>query len=72
MKLHEFRLETYDERFTLMCALDALSLARRQDKFFKQYHAPALEALKLRLSRTQCQPGGCEYCSGKETPNGQD
>ena len=68
MKLNEFRLETYDERFTLMCALDELRKRERNldDRFYQNIHKRSLEALALRLSRTQCQPGGCSFCDGTE------
>ncbi len=57
MKLDEFRLETYDERATLLHALSVLQ-SERLDHLTKA----TAEALLLRLSRTQCQPGGCDYC----------
>lgn len=65
MKLNEFKLETYDERFTLMCALEALRSREqvRDDSFYQKYHKPAVDALLLRISQTECQPGGCEYCN---------
>lgn len=69
MKLHEFRLLDYDERSMLQ---DALSMYKpRLEAFAKANKAHAFdknrlarcEALLLRLSQTECQPGGCEYCN---------
>lgn len=57
MKLNEFRLETYDERSALQYALQLMQ-SERPDNFYKEQ----VETLLLRISRTQCQPGGCEYC----------
>jgi len=56
IRLDEFRLETYDERFVLGIALD-LYRAR-----YPGLHKEAVEALLTRVSRTQCQPSGCEHC----------
>jgi hypothetical protein len=56
MKLNEFRLDTYDERSVLQYALELLR-AYRPDN-----HPEIVNTLLVRLSRTQCQPGGCEYC----------
>lgn len=68
MKLNEFRLETYEERFTLMCALEELRKRERDplDRVYQGAHKRSVEALLLRLSRTRCQPGGCSYCDGSE------
>ena len=57
MKLEDFRLESYDERHVLQMAI---SLYR--DRYSDMYREVA-DALALRLSRTQCQPGGCDLCS---------
>lgn len=57
MKLNEFKLETYDERSALQYALQLLRSERPDNCYEIQ-----VEALLLRLSRTQCQPGGCDYC----------
>ncbi len=57
MKLDEFRLETYDERFVLTLALAYFKGLPQYDEY-----RGVVEALSMRLSRTQCQPGGCEYC----------
>lgn len=56
MTLNEFHLESYDERSALQYALDMLDMTR------VPHYADAVAALKLRLSRTECQPGGCSYC----------
>lgn len=56
MKLNEFRLETFREREALQYAL----LKVRDGA--PAWHREAIEALSARLSRTQCQPGGCQYC----------
>jgi len=56
MKLNEFRLDTYDERSVLQYALE-LMRARHPDD-----HPEIVNTLLVRLSRTQCQTGGCEYC----------
>lgn len=57
MKLSDFRLQTYNEREALNYALLKL------DGDCPEWHRAALDALLTRLSRTQCQPGGCELCS---------
>jgi hypothetical protein len=59
-KLEEFRLESYDERSTLQHALTYLR-SHDPDNFYK----PHVEALLTRLSRTECQPGGCSYCGDR-------
>jgi len=56
MKLNEFHLESYNERHVLQMAV-GLYQARYPDMY-----AEEADSLALRLSRTQCQPGGCEYC----------
>jgi len=56
IKLEEFRLESYDERMLLINALCYYA-----HKIMPGQEA-TLEALENRLSKTQCQPGGCEYC----------
>ena len=60
MKLDEFRLEDYAERHILQVAL---MLYRRH---YVDMDKEIVDALALRLSRTQCQPGGCEYCEDYE------
>jgi hypothetical protein len=55
-KLNEFRLETYDERSVLCTALQLYRNRYLGDK-------ATVHALLIRLSRTECQPGGCEYCN---------
>lgn len=57
MTLDEFRLETYDERSLLITALQLL----REERPYVD--ADARDALLLRLSRTECQSGGCSYCN---------
>ena len=59
-KLNEFRLETYDERAALLYAITVMKAARPDYLYTKE-----IDALALRLSRTECQPGGCSYCSGE-------
>jgi hypothetical protein len=54
-RLEDFRLVNYEERSRLLSALD---LYRKQWGSDEE-----LDALVLRLSRTECQPGGCEYCN---------
>ena len=61
LKLDEFRLESYDERAALQYALEVLK-AERPDHLYKS----EVDALKVRLSRTQCQAGGCPYCGGED------
>ena len=61
LKLDEFRLESYDERAALQYALEVLK-AERPDYLYKS----EVDALKVRLSRTQCQVGGCPYCGGED------
>lgn len=56
-KLKDFHLESYDERFVLMLALGYLP------KDTRQRYEDVVNALKIRISRTECQPGGCEYCN---------
>lgn len=56
-KLNEFRLETYEERSVLCTALQLY-----QDRYPGDNDA-TVRALLIRLSRTECQPGGCEYCN---------
>jgi hypothetical protein len=60
MKLNEFRLETYDERHVLQMAI---CLYR---SWHPDMYSEVADALAVRLSRTQCQPGGCEYCEDYE------
>jgi hypothetical protein len=60
IKLEDFRLESYDERQVILMALASY---RDQVKDISSL-AYALEDLELRLSRTQCQEGGCSYCGG--------
>lgn len=62
LKLEDFRLETYTEREVLMTAL---SLFERWAGRYP-FHIGAVNALRERLARTECQPGGCEYCNGEE------
>jgi hypothetical protein len=57
MKLDEFRLESYDERLVLVQAL-AFYQSRNPDMY-----PGAVEALNWRLSKTECQPGGCSICN---------
>jgi len=59
IKLNEFRLESYEERSAVQTALRLL-----------RHHHPdddkaAVAALLIRLSRTECQEGGCEYCNAE-------
>jgi hypothetical protein len=51
---------TYDERSTLVTIL---SIAREEiaSRFPRQLEN--LEAITLRVSRLECQPGGCPYCN---------
>ena len=56
MKLNDFRLETFDERSLLNYALASI------ERDCPDWYRTALHALQLRISRTQCSPGGCEYC----------
>jgi len=56
MKLDEFRLETYDDRHVLQMAI-ALYRSRYPDMYRE-----TVDALAVRLSRTQCRPGGCDLC----------
>jgi hypothetical protein len=59
LKLNEFRLKTYAERAVLSTAL----------QLYQARYAPhgsertTLKTLLQRLSRTECQPGGCPYCN---------
>ncbi len=57
MKLSEFRLETYDERWVLIYALQVI---RGENEL--PYQSETIDALLTRLSLTQCQSGGCQYC----------
>lgn len=63
-ELGDFRLESYEERSVLLSALDLLRAYRPED-----YNTAIREALALRLSRTKCQPGGCEYCDADAYAN---
>jgi hypothetical protein len=58
LKLEEFRLESYDERLVLV-----LALGYYQQRCPDMY-PEAAKALAKRLSSTQCQLGGCQYCGG--------
>jgi hypothetical protein len=59
MRLEEFRLKSYKEREVLMLALTYFESYRSSDwPNLKE----ALDELQIRIARTQCQPGGCEYC----------
>jgi hypothetical protein len=60
MKLDEFRLESYDDRHVLQMAI-----ALYRDRYPDMYRE-TVDALALRLSRTQCQPGGCDLCEDYE------
>lgn len=60
-RLQDFRLETYDERSVL---LSALTMYRAHHAELFDGEKRALETVTLRLSRTECQPGGCQYCDG--------
>jgi hypothetical protein len=57
MKLDEFRLETYDERSVLSTALKVYQHRYPGD------NKATVTALLIRLSRTECQEGGCQYCN---------
>lgn len=63
LKLNEFHLESYDERSALGLALDLFDVARYPE------YKEAVAALKLRLSRTECQPGGCSICRPDLNPD---
>jgi len=67
MKLEDFRLETYNERMAMQHALLRL---RSDDP--DSLHKAAIDALLLRLSKTQCQPGGCQYCDGSQEDQHED
>lgn len=59
MKLKDFRLENYEERSILQTALQLY----KHREGYDPAEWPIVEALALRLSRTECQPGGCEWCN---------
>jgi len=60
LKLNEFHLESYSERSALQTALEYFRAER-----LKQYpeYQTAVQDLLVRLSRTECQEGGCPYCN---------
>lgn len=60
IKLSDFRLKTYREREALNYALALM------ERDCPNWYREALDTLQARLSRTQCQPGGCEYCDDVE------
>jgi hypothetical protein len=60
LKLEEFYLESYSERSVLQTALDYFR--SEQLERYPEYKT-AVENLLIRLSRTECQPGGCPYCN---------
>jgi len=56
-KLKDFRLVNYEERSRLLSALDLYRQRWGRDE--------ELDALVHRLSRTECQPGGCAMCNAE-------
>jgi len=62
-KLEDFRLLSYDERSILGTAL-----LLYRDRYPESYPA-IVEALSLRLSRTECQAGGCSMCRPENHPD---
>lgn len=61
-KLKDFRLESYGERSMLQNAIDLLR--SRNDRLgWMKGEKEMADAIALRLSRTECQPGGCPYCN---------
>ena len=62
LRLSEFNLKTYKEREILLIALTHA----KGDKFYAARFSRELTDLITRLADTQCQPGGCEYCSNVE------
>lgn len=51
---------SYEERSTL---LTILAVAREEITSRYPEHLEMLEAITLRVSRLECQPGGCPYCN---------
>jgi hypothetical protein len=51
---------SYEERSAL---LTVLALARAEVVFRDPKMLGTLEAITLRVSRLECQPGGCPYCN---------
>ena len=62
-KLGEFRLKSYDERSMLQTAMYLF-----RDRYPDSPHKGAIEDLLIRLSKTECQPGGCEICNPRDNP----
>jgi hypothetical protein len=60
-KLEDFRLETYEDREMLITGLE-LYRDRYKSRWLEKEKA-RVEALLLRLSRTECQHGGCAHCN---------
>ena len=58
-KLEDFRLQSYTERMVIM---QAIAHYRERVAFDSEY-VKAIDDLGVRLSRTQCMEGGCEYCT---------
>ena len=58
-KLEDFRLQVHEERSLLLSAVHHYRVWLEQHNISSQ----ELEALILRLSRTECQPGGCSLCN---------
>lgn len=51
---------SYEERSAL---LTILNVARAEISARYPEHLEMLEAITLRVSRLECQPGGCPYCN---------
>lgn len=60
LKLNEFHLDSYSERSVLQTALSYFQSERLE--MYPEYKE-AVENLMVRLSRTECQEGGCPYCN---------
>lgn len=67
-KLEDFHLESYEERSVLIYALTRFREVLDRHPEYKD----AVNALLLRVSRTECQPGGCSYCYDDETAKALD
>jgi hypothetical protein len=69
LKLNEFHLKSYDERSVLLTALRYF-----HDEQLEKYpeYKTAFEDLFVRVSRTECQPGGCSYCNEEEWRSSQE
>jgi hypothetical protein len=60
LKLNEFHLASYSERSVLATALHYFSADHLE--MYPEYKT-AVKDLLVRLSRTECQEGGCPYCN---------